>query len=87
MKQLPDITIWDNDSARIADIDVNLGNAMRRLGLKGLVRIMSEPPLLAREGLLNDVPVLEIQGRYWKIHPNRTITEEECLSLLRIIAG
>ncbi len=87
MNFLPDITIWDNNSTRIAEIDVNLGNAMRRLGMKGLVRIMSEPPLLAREGLLNDVPVLEIQGKYWKIHPNRTITEEECLSLLRILAG
>ena len=48
---------------------------------------MSEPPLLAREGLLNDVPALEIAGRYWKLRPNQTISEEACRSLLRRFHG
>ena len=88
MKDEPiDICIWDNDSARIAEIDANLARALRSLGMRGNVRSMSEPPLLAREGLLNDVPALEIAGRYWKLRPNQTISEEACRSLLRRFHG
>lgn len=78
-----EITIWDNDIARIGVIERNLAIAMRYLGLSGTIHIMSEPPLLAREGLLNDVPVLEIAGKYWKLRPNSIITENDCLCLLR----
>lgn len=78
-----DITIWDNNAERIVEIERNLTVALHRLGMRGTVRSMSEPPLLGREGLLNDVPVLEIGENYWKLRPNQVITEEQCLSLLR----
>ena len=39
-----EISIWDNDTERIRIIEANLYRAMRSLGLKGVVKIISEPP-------------------------------------------
>lgn len=77
-----EISIWDNDAGRIRTIEANLYNAMRSLGIKGVVKIISEPPLLSREGLLNRVPVLEIMDKYWSLAPQTVITEEQCRELL-----
>ena len=79
------ITIWDNDIVRIRDIDRNLNLAMRELGIRRVIRVISEPPLLARENLLNRLPVLEIAGRYWSLKPGRTISQESCKGLLQMI--
>lgn len=81
------ITLWDNDAPRIAQIERNLHQAMRNLGLQGQVDIMSEPPLLARMGMLNEVPVLEIGGLYWKREAGRVIGLKACESLLAHISG
>lgn len=83
-----EITLWDNDIPRMAEIERNLHQAMRVLGLHGQVNFMSEPPLLARMGMLNEVPVLEIGGLYWKHGANRTISPEACEALLlHVTAG
>ena len=86
MSDFPDITIWDNDIPRIAEIDRNLHRALLRLGLRGRVRVMSEPPLPARMGMLNEVPVLEIGGLYWRHGANRAISPEACEALLRLVS-
>ena len=46
---------------------------------------MSEPPLLARMGVLHRVPILEIDGVQWALVPNCTISEEDCRNLLKIL--
>ena len=79
------ITIWDTNAERIAEIDRNLHLAMQELGIKGATRSISEPPLLARESLLDRVPVLEIAGRHWSLTPNTTITQKLCRELLRML--
>jgi hypothetical protein len=76
------ITIWDNDSQRIAEIDKNLQVALIGLKLKALILSNSEPPSIARENLLSRLPVLEIAGRYWSMRPGRTFSKEDCISLL-----
>lgn len=63
------IIIWDNDRQRIAEIDTNLQTALNELKLKAVILTNSEPPSLARENLLSRLPVLEIAGRYWSMHP------------------
>lgn len=81
------ITIWDSDPRRIAEIDRNLQTALSRLKMHALILSNSEPPLLARENLLNRIPVLEIAGRYWSKSPGRAFTVEDCASLLTKFNG
>ena len=77
-----DIVIWDIDARRIEVIDRNLRLAMKQLGMRGRVTSMSEPPLLGRMGLLDRVPVLEIDGCYWSLKNNSIMSQEQCLTLL-----
>jgi len=51
------ITIWDNHPERIAEIDKNLHLALKYLGLKAIIIWNSEPPQLARENILDRLPV------------------------------
>jgi hypothetical protein len=76
------ITIWDNDAVRAAEIDRNLHSALADFGMDALVLVNSEPPLLARENLLGRVPVLEIAGKYWSKTPGKTLSRQDCVSLL-----
>ncbi len=82
---LLEITIWDAEARRIFEIDRNLHLALRALGIRGVTRSISEPPLLARENLLDRVPVLEVEGRYWSLKPGKTISVSECKQLLQKI--
>lgn len=77
-----EISVYDNDIPRARAIENNLYKAMTSLGLKGTVKIISEPPLLSRENLLNKVPVLEILENYWCLKPQCEITEQQCSELL-----
>ncbi|KIX12864.1 hypothetical protein [Dethiosulfatarculus sandiegensis] len=88
MDQSLEIIIWDYNADRIAAIDHNLHSAMRKLNCQGRVKSMSEPPLLARTGVLPRVPVLEIDGMYWSLRPGEEIPETACEHLLaRILSS
>lgn len=76
------IIIWDHNADRIAAIDHNLHCALRKVGIRGEVFSMSEPPLLARKGLIHRVPVLEIGGMHWSLTPGEEISEAACEQLL-----
>jgi hypothetical protein len=76
------IIIWDNDQQRIAEIDSNLQAALNELKLKAVILSNSEPPSLARENLLSRLPVLEIAGRYWSMHPCVAFSKADCICLL-----
>lgn len=76
------IIIWDNDAGRIAEIDKNLHLALKELSLRAVVTINAEPPSIARENLFGRLPVLEIAGRYWSLHPGKAFSKDQCISLL-----
>lgn len=76
------IIIWDNDPQRIAEIGRNLQAAVNELKVKALILSNSEPPSIARENLLDRLPVLEIAGRYWSLRPGRAFSKKDCISLL-----
>jgi hypothetical protein len=76
------IVIWDNDPLRIAAIDRNLQAAAIELGLKLLILSNTEPPSIARENLLDRLPVLEIGGRHWSRRPGHAFSRADCVSLL-----
>jgi len=76
------IIIWDNDQQRIAEIDSNLQEALNELKLKAVILSNSEPPLLARENLLSRLPLIEIAGRYWSMHPGVAFSKADCIRLL-----
>lgn len=80
-----EITIWDNDVARARCIENNLCRALRTHGLKAAIKIVSEPPLISRESLLDRVPVLEIADKYWSLVPQQVITEAQCDKLLSLL--
>ncbi len=80
------ITLWDRDATRIADIEKNLRSAMKKLAIEGHITIMSEPPLLNRMGVINRVPLLEINGMYWSLHVEETIPESDIIDLLSALA-
>lgn len=82
MNECLSVTIWDNNTTRLAEIDRNLHNAAKHLRLCIKTFIIAEPPLMARENLLARVPVLEIDGLYWSLRPAQSITEKQCLALL-----
>ena len=79
------ITIWDNDSKRIAKIDRNLSLALKELSIKAIITVISEPPILARENLLNRVPVLEIHDHFWCLEPGIAFSKSDCKKLLQKI--
>jgi len=76
------IVIWDTDPDRIARIDKNLHLAFKRLGINGVVTCNAEPPSLARAGLFDKVPVLEIDGKHWRCR-DKEPDVEACINLLR----
>jgi hypothetical protein len=76
-------TIYDSDAARIILIEKNLQSALSTLGLKGIVMSITEPPFLAREQLLDQVPVIEHDGKRWSLGPGKTPGESELIRLLK----
>lgn len=85
MEKILPVTIWDHDVRRIYEIEKNLRNVLKSMNIQGQISIMSEPPLLARTGVLHQIPLLEIQGKFWGTTPGRSISEQDILALLNII--
>ncbi len=82
-----EITIWDLDPNRIADINRNLRMALKDEGIKATIVIMSEPPLISRMNLTHRVPLLEIGGNYWSLPPGAPITRHACIRLLQQLSS
>lgn len=86
MEKALNITLWDLDTNRIADINRNLHTALKKSGLKGTITIMSEPPLISRMNLTHRIPVLEIDGEYWTLRAGEGISEKDCMRLFSLLA-
>jgi hypothetical protein len=77
-----EIKIWDYEPSRLIEIDRNLRMALQQIKADAIILWISEPPLMAREGIIGKEPVLEIDGQYWSLHPGQSITKEQCVQLL-----
>jgi len=77
------ITLWENDPARLQACQLAIQQALKDLGLRAVVMVQSEPPLISRSGLGERLPVLEIRSQYWSLHPGQAFTAQEIRQLLK----
>ena len=82
-----DITIYDLDPERLSIIDKNIKSALKKLNLKGEITLISEPPLISRMNIYHRIPVIEINNQYWSKKIYETISENDCIELLKIITS
>ena len=81
------ITILDYDLDRINACEKSLYQALRELGLKGVVVHISEPPYLARLQVWERMPALEIDGLIWSRASTEAFKKDEVITLLGNICG
>ena len=80
---MEEIIIWESNVETIHACESAVSQALKDLGLKVRVSINSEPPLISRMGLWDRLPVLEIRGLHWSLHPGRAFTAGEVTRLLQ----
>ena len=78
---MKEIILWEVDTKIIRACELAIYDSLKSLGLKAFVTINSEVPLIARNQLWNRLPVLEIRGLQWSLHPGRPFTVEELTGL------
>ena len=84
---MEEIVIWETNAERIRACETAVSQALRELGLKGTVMVNSEPPLISRNRLWERLPVLEIRGQHWSLHPGEPFTTEQLVRLFGRIFG
>lgn len=80
---MEEIIIWESNGESIRACENAVYQALKDLGLKARVIINSEPPLISRNQLWERLPVLEINGLYWSLHPGQPFTVAQMTGLLR----
>ena len=83
--EILEIVLWECDYKIIRECEIALHEALKKIGLKAVVTVNCEPPLIARNQLWDRLPVLEINGLYFSLHPGRAFTVEELLRLFKVI--
>lgn len=63
------IILWESEGETIRTCQLAVHEALKELGLKAIVTVNSEPPLIGRMQLWGRLPVLEIRGLYWSLRP------------------
>jgi thioredoxin 1 len=63
------IILWESRGEIIRACELAVHEALKELGLKAVVTVNSEPPLIGRHHLWERLPVLEIQGLHWSLRP------------------
>jgi thioredoxin 1 len=66
---MEEIILWESEGERIRTCLLAVHEALNELGLKAIVTVNSEPPLIGRMQLWGRLPVLEIKGLYWSLRP------------------
>lgn len=79
--------IYDSDAPRLIQIERNLHQALKLSGLSGKVMCVCEPPFLARENLLEKVPVVEFNGKRWSLTPGKILDTQDLIKLLNILTN
>ncbi|MHB1414935.1 MAG: hypothetical protein ACYC1C_06750 [Chloroflexota bacterium] len=82
---MEEIIIWESSVETIRACEIAVYHALKELGLKAQVTVNSEPPLISRNQLWDRLPVLEIQGLRWSLHPGEPFTAAQLTSLFRKI--
>jgi thioredoxin 1 len=71
------IILWESKGETILACQLAVHEALKELGLKAIVTVNSEPPLIGRNQLWERLPVLEIRGLYWSLHPGCAFRAED----------
>jgi len=82
---LEEIILWESDVNIINPSLDAIHRALKVLGIKATVIINSEPPLISRNQLWDRLPVIELRGLRWSLHPGMAFTETELTRLLQKI--
>ncbi len=77
------IVVLDHQLDRMQECEQAVQQAVRELGLKAEVTMVSEPPYLARLDVWDRLPALEIDGMIWSRRPGEAFTSSEIAGLLR----
>ncbi len=77
------IVVLDHQLDRMRECEQAVQQAVRELGLKADVTMVSEPPYLARMNVWDRLPALEINGMIWSLRPGEPFTGSEIARLLR----
>ena len=79
---MEEIILWESDVNIINPSLDAIHKALKGLGIKATVIINSEPPLISRNQLWDRLPVIELRGLRWSLHPGMAFTETELTRLL-----
>lgn len=80
---MEEIIIWEVSVETIRICESAAYEALRELGLRAVITINSEPPLISRTGLWERLPVLEIRGRYWSLTSGQPFSKEQLVRLFQ----
>jgi hypothetical protein len=80
-----EIILWESDENIIRSSADAIHRALKELGVKATVIINAEPPLISRHQLWGRLPVVELRGLRWSLHPGLAFTEAELTRLFRKI--
>ncbi len=78
---MEEIIVWESNGELIRACELAVYEALKGLGLKAIVTVHSEPPLIARNQLWERLPVLEIRGQRWSLHPGQPFTAKQLTCL------
>ncbi len=67
MAQTMKIVVLDHQLDRMRECEQAVQQAVREVGLKAEVTMVSEPPYLARLDVWDRLPALEIDGMIWRL--------------------
>jgi thioredoxin 1 len=81
------IILWESKGETILACQLAVYEALKELGLKAIVTVNSEPPLIGRNQLWGRLPVLEIRGLYWSLRPGCAFRVEDLKPLFSKIFG
>jgi hypothetical protein len=80
-----EIIVWASDGEVIRACELAVYEALKELGLKAIVTVNSEPPLIARNQLWERLPVLEIRGLRWSLRPGQPFTAKQLTRLFATV--
>lgn len=63
MSKVHDIRILDLDAGRLMQLEAHVKSVVRKLKLKARVSMVSDNLAIARQGFMDKVPIIEIDGR------------------------
>lgn len=80
---MEEIIIWESRVETLCACEIAVSQALKELGLKAKIIVNAEPPLISRNQLWERLPVLELRGLRWSLHPGRPFTKEQLLRLFQ----